>query len=142
MLTQSKRLPLVWDSLSARMDAWRRWLPETRDPRTVDWSEDDTWIVKPAFGRVGEDVGIRSLRTPKEWAAIAKGAKRHPGEWIAQRRFDAVAVDGRYPCLGVFTVDSRVAGIYGRMAKRALVDHASEDMAVLVREPERKAVAT
>lgn len=144
VFSQSKRFPLVWDVLSTRVDAWRRWLPETRDPRDVDWANDDSWVVKPAFGRVGEDVGIRGLRTPKEWAAITKGVKRHPGEWVAQRRFDAVSVDGRYPCLGVFTVDGTVAGIYGRMAKRALVDHASEDMAVLVgdREPRAAEVET
>lgn len=140
VFSQSKRFPLVWSALATSVDAWRRWLPETRDPREVEWARDESWVVKPAFGRVGEDVGIRGLRTAKEWAAITRGVTRHPGEWVAQRRFDAVAVDGRFPCLGVFTVDGRAAGIYGRMAKRALVDHASEDMAVLVRNPEPQAV--
>jgi glutathionylspermidine synthase len=98
----------------------------------VDWRRDERWIVKPALGRVGEDVGIRGVCSAKEWSAIEKSVRRHPGEWVAQRKFEAAPVEGRYPCLGVFTVDGKAAGIYGRMARRALVDHASEDVAVLV----------
>jgi hypothetical protein len=36
-----------------------------------------------------------------------------------------------YPCLGVFTVDGRAAGIYGRLSPRPVIDYAAVDAAVL-----------
>ena len=37
-----------------------------------------------------------------------------------------------HPCIGVYTVDDRVAGAYGRLSARALTDWRSRDAAVLV----------
>ena len=37
----------------------------------------------------------------------------------------------RYPCLGVYTLDDRVVGAYGRLAERPLIDARAEDAAVL-----------
>jgi len=34
-------------------------------------------------------------------------------------------------CLGVYTIDARVAGAYGRIAERPLVDARAKDAAVL-----------
>ena len=36
-----------------------------------------------------------------------------------------------YPCLGVYTIGGRVAGAYGRLARRPLIDARAEDAAVL-----------
>ena len=56
---------------------------------------------------------------------------------MAQRRFEAVALehDGEvlYPCLGVYVIDGQAAGIYGRVARRPLIDARSRDVAVLTR---------
>jgi glutathionylspermidine synthase len=40
-ISESKRLPLVWNELASPMTTWRALLPETRDPREVDWRNDD-----------------------------------------------------------------------------------------------------
>jgi hypothetical protein len=40
----------------------------------------------------------------------------------------------RHCCLGVYTIDGRAAGIYGRMAPRPLIDDRAEDVAVLVED--------
>jgi hypothetical protein len=37
-----------------------------------------------------------------------------------------------YPCLGVFTIDGRVAGAYGRVARTPLINHLAQDAAVLI----------
>ena len=37
-----------------------------------------------------------------------------------------------YPCLGVYTIDGRAAGIYGRIAPKPFIDYAAVDVAVLV----------
>ena len=136
LLTQSKRLPLVWDRLRTPMRTWRALLPETHDPREVPWRKNDEWVLKPALGRVGDGIGIRGVTPPKEWRLAARGARWHPRWWIAQRRFEAVSFpdDGEptYPCIGVYTIDGRAVGAYGRIASRPLVDWRARDIAVLV----------
>jgi glutathionylspermidine synthase len=142
LLTQSKRTPLIWDHLATSLPTWRALLPETRDPREVRWTEGEEWIIKPALGRVGEDVGIPGLSSAADWTRMRKQCARHPEHWVAQRRFIAAPAElGNstvYPCIGVYTVDDRVVGAYGRLATRALVDGRAADAAVLV---ERRAVA-
>ena len=136
LLVQSKRFPLVWDELTTPLPVWRALLPETREPGAVPWRTSDDWVVKPALGRVGEGVGVRECVPPKDWRDIERGARRHPRQWIAQRRFETTPVviggERMYPCLGVYTVDDRVAGAYGRLAPRPLIDSRAEDAAVLV----------
>jgi hypothetical protein len=45
-----------------------------------------------------------------------------------------VTVNGTfwYPCIGVYTVDGRAAGIYGRVASQPLINDTAKDIAVLV----------
>jgi hypothetical protein len=37
-----------------------------------------------------------------------------------------------YPCIGIYTLNDRVIGAYGRVARRPLIDHLAQDAAVLV----------
>jgi glutathionylspermidine synthase len=142
LLTQSKRFPLVWDRLATALPTWRRLLPETCDPREAGGpaaeAGGDDWVLKPALGRVGDGIGIAGATGAKEWQEIRRGARRRPGDWAAQRRFTAVPLatsEGDvFPCVGVYTVDGRAAGAYGRAARRPLVDHKAQDVAVLIEE--------
>jgi glutathionylspermidine synthase len=135
ILTQTKRVPIVWNEINTPIPTWRRLLPDTRDPRTVRRRGDPDWILKPALGRVGEGVGMMEALTPREQRAIRRAAWLWPGHWIAQRRFRTVPIDTVagpvYPCLGVYTVGTRVAGAYGRIACRPLIDSRALDTAVL-----------
>jgi glutathionylspermidine synthase len=139
LLTQSKRFPLVWDHLRTALPTWRRLLPETRDPRDAGWRKDAGWVLKPALGRVGDMVGLAGATGDKEWKLIRKDVRGYPGTWVAQRRFAAeplrTAEGDVYPCIGIYTVDGRAAGAYGRAARRPLIDHLAQDVAVLI-EPE------
>lgn len=136
LLVQSKRFPLVWDELTTALPTWRGLLPETRSPRSVDWRRDERWLVKPALGRVGDGVGIRDAVDSREWRAIERSARWFPSHWIAQRRFQALPLDiegtAHFPCLGVYVIDGRRAGIYGRIARRPLIDARAQDVAILV----------
>lgn len=136
LLTQSKRLPLVWDRLRTPMPTWCALLPETRNPRDIRTSESDAWVLKPALGRVGDGVGIRGVTPDKEWRRIARAARWFPRWWIAQRRFEASPLDTgtelTYPCIGVYTIDGRAAGAYGRIARSPLIDWRARDIPVLV----------
>lgn len=139
LLTQSKRFPLVWDVLDADLTTWRALLPETRDPREIPDAERDEWVFKPALGRVGDGVGISGVSDAKDWKSIARSVRHDPGDWAAQRRFEAVPLEtqeGRFfPCIGVYTIDGRAAGAYGRVARRALIDARAQDVAVLIASP-------
>ena len=136
LLTQSKRLPLVWDRLRTPMPTWKALLPETRHPRDVPWRRSDDWVLKPALGRVGDGIGIRGVTTARDWRRIARAARLFPRWWIAQRRFDATPVvagrDAGYPCIGVYTIDGRAVGAYGRIATKPLIDWRARDIPILV----------
>lgn len=136
LLTQSKRFPLVWDHLRTALPTWRRLLPETRDPRDAGWRKDAGWVLKPALGRVGDMIGLAGATGEKEWKSIRKDVRWYPGSWAAQRRFAAeplrTAEGDVYPCIGIYTVDGRAAGAYGRAARRPLIDHLAQDVAVLI----------
>jgi len=129
----------VWDQLETPMPRWRALLPDTRDPRSVSWQQDERWLLKTSLGRVGDGVGMRGVTSASDWRNFARAARWSPGEFIAQRRFDAIPIatpDGpRYASLGVFTIAGRASGIYARVARQGLVDHTAQDVAVLVNAP-------
>ncbi len=136
LLTQSKRFPLVWPHLAHPLPTWQRLLPSTVDPRAARPQDGETWILKPALGRIGEGIGLSGVIGPDELRRIHRSARWWPGHWVAQHRFQTLPIgfDGTawYPCLGVYTVNGVAAGIYGRMARRPLIDSRAHDVAVLV----------
>jgi hypothetical protein len=135
-LTESKRLPLVWSDLDACSTTWRSVLPETRDPREARdlWSGD--WVLKPAFGNTGDDVMLRSTSSRSTWFRRVLGALTNPRRWVAQRRFGSAAIDSpRGPlhvCIGVYAVDGRAVGAYGRLSPSKVIDGEAIDAAVLL----------
>lgn len=136
LLTQSKRLPLIWSRLQTPLPTWRSLLPETVAPDRHRAAALDGWVLKPALGRVGEDVAIQGVTDENQWYQIRRAIRWHRGDWVAQRRFQAVSLEGPrgavFPQVGVFTVDGTAAGAYGRLARRPLIDCWSQDVAVLV----------
>ena len=140
LLLQSKRWPLVWDQLKTPLPTWRALLPETRDPREANWRRDESWVLKPAFGRVGDGIGLHGATPEKEWPKIRRHAWWFPGSWVAQRRFETLPIETAlgpvFPSLGVYVVDGRACGIYARCAKTPLIDQRSNEVAVLQQAPE------
>jgi glutathionylspermidine synthase len=139
LITQSKRFPLIWDKLKTPMSAWKSLLPETRDPREVNWQDGDGWVLKPALGRVGAGIGMRGVTQEKEWRQIVRDVRRHPEYWAVQRQFTALPVEAvnnnLYPCIGVFVIDGKACGIYGRISKATLIDGRANDIAIIIRKP-------
>lgn len=137
-MTESKRFPLVWDELGAPLPTWKQLLPETRDPRRAPWRDDLSWLVKSAMCNTGDTVAIRPLLPKKDWKRTQRAAWLRPGNWVAQRRFNVLPctspVGPIYPCLGVYTINGQVAGIYGRYSSKPLIDFSAVDVAVLIGE--------
>lgn len=145
IFAQSKRLPLIWDELGIKLPAWKSLLPETRAPEIrIPGSGDpgDDWIYKPALGRVGEGISIREALTPKEYRQIQRDVRRHPKDWVMQKRFQSKPVAGEdgesfHLCVGVFTVDGKAAGFYGRISSYPRIDARAKDIPLLVEKEDR-----
>ena len=140
VFAQSKRLPLIWDELGLELPAWRTLLPETCAPGNGNLGEG--WIYKPALGRVGEGISIREALTPKEYRQIQRNVRLHPRDWIVQKRFESKPVSGRegeqfHLCVGVFTVDGKAAGFYGRISPYPRIDARAKDIPLLVEKEDK-----
>ncbi len=145
LVSQSKRLPLLWDRLETPMSTWKRLLPETRDPRDTEWRRSpEDWLLKPALGRVGEDIAFPGLTREKKRQRIQRSVRWHPGNWIAQRRFDATSIATStgpiWPSLGLYVIDGIPAGAYMRVGRRPIIDARARETALLI-EPLVKAEA-
>jgi glutathionylspermidine synthase len=139
LISQSKRFGVLLRELKTEAPLWRRLLPETLDPREAGGSAD--WVLKPALGRVGEGIGLAGATGAKEWRQIRRSAFLFPAHWVAQKRFNIVAVQTpsgpRQVCLGVYTVDERAAGIYARASASPIINQNAQEAAVLIEETER-----
>jgi hypothetical protein len=137
IVVQSKRFPLIWDELNTNLATWRKLLPKSSCPSQFPKLDRDDVVLKPAFGRVGEDVAIRGVTDADRYNQILRDALRRQTEWIAQQRFDVIPIPTErgdvFPCIGVYTVNGKMAGLYGRAAHTALIDHDASDVAVLLR---------
>lgn len=136
VITESKRFPLVWDRLQTQLPTWRALLPETRSPRECVWRTDDSWLLKATMSNTGDEVCIRELMKPRDWQRLRWDVWLRPNRWLAQRRFQSrpmeTPIGSMHVCLGVYSINGKVAGIYGRLANRPLVDYSAVDVAVLV----------
>jgi glutathionylspermidine synthase len=141
VLTQSKRFPLTWDRLTTPLPTWRALLPESRSPRGHDW-RDPEWVIKPALGYEGFNVGVPGATPADTWAELRRKATRDPANWLVQRRFESVPLatpEGpQYPSLGVYVIDGNFAGFYARVAPRPLIDDRAREMVVLIERGENE----
>jgi len=132
LLTQSKRLPLVWDELGVKFPMWRKLLPETKCASSKRAGRG--WILKPAFGRVGEGINIPGTLSLEEDLDIRMVARENPTQWVVQKIFKSVPVEGQHLNFGVFVIDGEFAGLYARASKWARIDSEASEIPVLVRE--------
>lgn len=139
IIVQSKRLPLVWDKLQLDLPSWNKLLPKTIDVKTVLKNKEEykNYIFKPVLGRVGEGISIKEVLKENELKRINKLVKKYPKQWISQERFNSVPVisdDGTpyHLCIGVFTVNNKAAGFYGRISETPRIDSTAIDIPILV----------
>ena len=138
IFAQTKRFPLVWDSLESlgvQLPTWRHLLPETVEVKEARGRQG--FIYKPACGRVGEGITIQEACRGDEYAKIMADVKRHPQKYVAQRQFHSkplVTEEGGHfhVCLGSFTVDGRACGYYARISSTPRIDSTAADIPVLI----------
>ncbi|HEY4300059.1 MAG TPA: glutathionylspermidine synthase family protein [Candidatus Didemnitutus sp.] len=134
ILSESKRLPLLWRDLGINLPTWRALLPNTQPPFRALMDNQKPWVLKKAYSNNGEAiVGSRRDGIERLLAAMTPGRN-----WVAQRRFDSVAIDTpagpMHPCIGVFVIERKAAGIYARISPRPVIDYLAIDVATLLHE--------
>jgi glutathionylspermidine synthase len=136
LVIESKRFPLTWDRIGLDLPTWRALLPETIDPRRLRRHIGPEWVLKTAFCNTGDTVASVDVPDRVRWRRAVCGARLMPGHWVAQRRFEALSIPTprgpMFPCLGVYTVDGKAAGLFGRLAYQPLIDFEAAEVAVLL----------
>jgi glutathionylspermidine synthase len=144
LVRQSKTLFALWQDADLPPEdraLIARHLPHTepfRPERLAAYREErERWVLKRAFGRMGDAVVLGSLVSAAEWERALEGAARDPHAYGIQERFRVRSVPFRsgplYPALGAYLVNGRFAGYYSRVASRPFITHEAPHVATLVR---------
>ena len=115
-------------------EAVMRHTPETFDVTHVSREEllanRTQWVLKRAYGRVGDEVFVGPLLPPDAWPRLVDGvlALQKSGEsWIAQRFVRQSPIDTpwgkRYVTLGAYVLDGRFVGYFARITPESHVSH-------------------
>lgn len=144
LIRQSKTMFALWRE-QALIDGEDLELIDRHCPRTMAFDsaalamlleEKDRWVLKRAFGRMGDSVVIGALTPAKHWEAALAEAVTAPGEFSIQERFIvpplAFEAEPLYPAIGAFVVNGRFAGYYSRAAPTPFLTHEAYHVATLV----------
>lgn len=145
LVRQSKLLFAVWRD-DPELDPEDRALVERHCPRTFPFtpdraaavaSERERWVLKRAFGRMGDAVVMGNLAPAAAWGSAVAEATRNPREWCIQERFEVAPLQfesgSMYPALGAFLVNGAFAAYYSRVAPLPFLTHEAFHVATLVR---------
>jgi glutathionylspermidine synthase len=144
LVRQSKKMFALWHE-DTGTDAEERALLEAHCPRTYPFDaaevgrlreEREGWVLKRAFGRMGDAVVMGSLVSPAAWDEALAEAAKAPADWCVQACFRVLPLDfeagSLYPTLGAFVVNGRFAGYYSRTAPRPFLTHEALHVATVV----------
>lgn len=143
LVRQSKTMFALWPEVA---DAADRALIERHCPLTLPFAdvggeqlraERERWVLKRAFGRMGDSVVIGAICTERQWDQAVAEAARNERDFCAQERFAATTLPfstgPRYPAIGAFIVNGRFAGYYSRASTHPIITHEAAHVATLVR---------
>lgn len=147
LIRQSKRVTWLMhrhgEELLGRRDAeaFRRNTPESFeiDSDSLAWARanPEEWVVKRAFGRMGDAVFMGCLTSADDWAKTLTEAGAEAPIHTLQRKFPlqtlSLAGEDYFPTLGVYLVNGEFAGYYSRVAPTPMIDHAAFHVATVVR---------
>jgi glutathionylspermidine synthase len=109
-------------------------IPETHDALALAKEdlvrERARWVLKKAFGRVGDDVFVGPLESEADWSEIVNDVHQDAakgGSWIAQRFVEQAPLPTpwgpRFVTLGAYVLDGRFCGYYARITPDSHVSH-------------------
>jgi len=102
------------------------------------------WVMKRAFGRVGDEVFVGALFSDEDWAAIVEDVlllETGGDSWIAQefipQRPIATHLGPRLVTLGAYVLDGRFVGYFARVSRESHVSHDALCLPVFVERSHR-----
>lgn len=146
LIRQSKKVFALWRERDLP-DADGRKLLDRHTPASESFrpdripalkAEQDRWVLKHAFGRMGDSVIMGALVTPGQWGGSLEEAMRQPQEYVIQERFQVRPLEfdtgAFYPTVGAYIVNGRFAGYYSRVAPKPFVNHEAFHVATVVED--------
>jgi hypothetical protein len=136
ILVESKRFALICKELDTQLIEYCAFSPESRSPNAVPQRSQTDWVFKPAFGCIGQGIGIAGATPKSLFEKISEAARRNTLKWVAQRRFQSVPLTTErglgHACLGIYTIDGIAGGAFGRIRGKPLIDGYAPSIAVLI----------
>ena len=123
------------EKVNITMETWKNLLPETLEVK--DLRKKTGFIYKPVYGRVGEKISIKEACKDDEYQKIIKDVKKHPKQYLAQKKFESLPLKGEegkeyHVCLGSYIIEGEHAGYYARISEYPRIDSYAADIPVLI----------
>jgi len=138
-ISESKRLGLCLGHLSARSDTFRDLSPECREPHEIEGSPKEDWVLKATYANTGDEVHLGGEMSLEDWSSLLRKTRRDPHGWVAQRRFETLALRSTVgpvkPCVGVFVIAGRAAGAYVRLSRTQVTDAYALEAPLFIMKP-------
>ncbi len=135
LFSQNKFFPVACAAADVEIPTWQRYLPPTAALRIVDLVGSSD-VAKPSFGRVGEGIAAISRIRMRDRIGIAMHLLLGKGTWVRQKKFDSINVgshgEPQHVCIGVYCVDGKTVGCYGRVSPHEIVGMSAADAPVFV----------
>jgi len=126
VISESKRLPLIFPLLASSSAVCREIFASCADPRDVTRPTQEKWVLKAAYANTGDHVYLGSELRPSHWRKLLRVAQRYPEQWVLQERFETISLSSTFgsvkPCLGIFVIGGRAAGAYVRLSHTQITD--------------------
>jgi glutathionylspermidine synthase len=99
-------------------------------------AERERWVIKGAFGRMGDTVRLGIGSSPEQWAQALDQALASDEPFAIQERFDAVPLwfsSGLgYATIGLYLINGQFAGYYSRVSPYPVINYDSSHVPTLV----------
>jgi glutathionylspermidine synthase len=99
-------------------------------------AERGDWVLKGAFGRMGDTVRLGIGSSPEQWTEAIDRALLSAEPYAVQQRFDPVPLwfsNGlAYATIGLYLLDGQFAGYYSRVSPYPVINDESQHVATLV----------
>ncbi len=139
-ISESKRLELCLERVTAKSTTFQNLSPECREPHEIEGLPRADWVLKATYSNTGDAVHLGGDMTFENWSRLLRTAKRDPRGWVAQRRFETLALQSTAglvkPCVGVFVIGGRAAGAYVRLSRTQVTNAYALEAPLFIMMPE------
>ncbi len=146
LISQSKKIFAIMEQMPFLSPKERSLLssliPETyffsTDQRKMLLAEKEKWVIKEAFGRMGDTVYIGRLMDQINWQKMVETACKRPEKFLIQKFFHVktlgFSTQRLYPALGAYVINGKFGGYYSRASSKPILTHEAYYVPTLVED--------